>query len=70
MRGLRKDGGGGRGPGSVTALRPAAAMGAVVHPTDPSSKCPPEARPVGSVEELGPCSAGQAAVEGALGQQE
>ena len=46
MRGLRKDGEGGRGPGSLMALRPAAAMEAVVHPTDPSSECPPDVRPV------------------------
>lgn len=50
------------------ALRPAAVVGLWFTLLTPSSKCPLEARPVGSTGELMP-GPGQAAMEGALGAQ-
>ena len=71
--GTQNGGGGERGRGSVVALRPAAVVGLWFAPLTPSSKCPLEARPVGSTEELlpgpGQGRAGQAAMEGTLGAQ-
>lgn len=52
--GTQNSGRGGRGRGSVMALRPAAVVGLWFPPLTPSSKCPLEARPVGSTEELLP----------------
>ena len=66
--GTQNGGGGGRRRGSVVALRPAAVVGLWFTLLTPSSKCPLEARPVGSTGELMP-GPGQAAMEGALGAQ-